>query len=738
MKDREKIEFKGTIKRCVYDSLEFKVYAVDVDKQKYPFIKLNQYKNATITGELSDLLIDCEYEFVAIETETKYGTSYKCFNVKRDLPTTLEETKTFLSEILTPTQAETLTTFYPDIIQRVKNNECDDIDFKLLKGIKEKTFEKIKVKIIKNYCLFELVTEFGNILSINMLSKIYERYPSVDKLKKKLLSEPYTTLTRVSGIGFKRADQIVLELQEQHIINWEYDVRVSTDRCLAAVLYLLEENENNGNTKHNLVELRKEIIKLVPECAEHYPIAIQDEAIYYNKDKLEIALRRTYECEKKIAETILANIHKGKTVWNYINVEKYRVVDGFTLSDDQIKILDLVCKNNICILNGFGGAGKTTSMKGLINLLDDNSKSYKLFAPTGRASKVLAENTHRATYTIHRGLGYKPPKDWAYNKECKLCTDIVIVDETSMVDIFLFEKLIDAINFETTKLLLIGDNAQLPSVSAGNLLNDFMMADVIPTVSLSKIFRYAEGGLLKVATDTRNCKPYLTKDMKNKATTFGANKDYMYIDLPADLIPQNAVNLYKKLLDNGHNVQDIQVLTAKNVGKCGTIVLNEMLQKVANKNYGSENNIKVGDFTYYIGDLVLQKQNFYEAEIYDDPDSTALVANGEIGFVVAIGKDYVVIDFDGIKVKYSKADMSMVGLGYCINLYKAQGGGFKIVILCTSQSDTYVLNSNLLYTGLTRMKEKLYHLGSIQTINIAVKKKANLERMTFMQDLLKN
>ena len=265
---------------------------------------------------------------------------------------------------------------------------------------------------------------------------------------------------------------------------------------------------------------------------------------------------------------------------------------------------------------------------------------------------------------------------------------------------------------------------------------------------MDKIFRYSSGGLMRVATDTRCCKEYLTKDMKSKATTFGDNQDYMFIDLASEIIPKNVVALYKKLLDNGNGIEDIQVLTAKNVGDCGSVVLNNMIQRVANPNYGSEVNMKIGDTTYYEGDLILQCVNNYEAEIetdpfkeeyigFDDKLQTAFVANGETGIIKGIYNTYVIIDFNGIRVKYYRNDMNMVKLGYAISIHKSQGGGFKTVILCTPQSHIFMLNSNWLYVGLTRMKQKLYHLGSLQSVNQAVKKKANLTRHTFMQNLLK-
>lgn len=745
--NNKQYKFKGVIERCVYNSPDFKIYAVAVDNKQYPELKLNKYGNISITGELSSLTLGVEYEVTAEEQTNKYGTSYKVINIRRDMPTTAEGTYLFLSEILTDNQAKVLIEHYPNIIQKVKDNDLADIDLSKLKGIGAKTFDKIKDKIITNFALMDLVIEFKNVLSMSIIKKIYDEYSSIDKLKEKLKVEPYSTLTRISRIGFKTADSIILQLEKENIIDFGYDVKTSPDRCLSCMLYILEENESEGHTKMNLADLRQQCLKIVPSCAEHFVEVIKDDSIYYNKDNMEVALRTTYETEKYIADTILSNLHNEENVWDF-DVQKYRVVGEFELSDEQMQILEVVCKNNIAILNGFAGAGKTASTQGIINMLKDNNKSFMLMSPTGRAAKVLHENTNEPASTIHRGLGYVPPNQWTYNENNNLHTDIVIVDEFSMVDIWLFKKLLNAIDFKHTKLLMIGDNAQLPSVSCGNLLHDFMEANIVPTVTLNRIFRYSSGGLMRVATDTRCCKEYLTKDMKNKATTFGDNQDYMFIDLPSELISKNVVALYKKLLDNGSSIEDIQVLTAKNVGECGSVELNNMIQRVANPNYGSEVNMKIGDTTYYEGDLILQCVNNYKAELvvdkndnsfgFEDEPETAMVANGETAVIEEICNTYIIANFNGIRVKYYRNDMNMVKLGYAISIHKSQGGGFKKVILCTPQSHIFMLNSNILYVALTRMKEILYHLGSLQSINQAIKKKANLARHTFMQNLLKS
>lgn len=337
------------------------------------------------------------------------------------------------------------------------------------------------------------------------------------------------------------------------------------------------------------------------------------------------------------------------------------------------------------------------------------------------------------------------------NKCHQFDCDVIIVDEFSMVDIYLFKSLLEAIDFNTTKLLMIGDNAQLCSVGCGNLLHDFMQSKLIPTSTLTQVFRYGEGGLMKVATDVRQCKSYLDKSMKQKVTAFGNNKDYTFVDLQSDDIPKNAVALYKKLLEKGNSVEDVQVLTAKNVGDCGAVTLNNMIQMVANPNYGSDIHITCGDTTYYQDDFIMQKVNNYKAQLCEEylTDAekemmyqtgeipTAFIANGETGKIVSVSESGVIINFDGVYIQYNKSELTMIGLAYCITTHKSQGSSINNVIICTPKSHIFMLNSNLLYVAMTRMKQKCYHLGSYNTVNQAIAKKANLERQTLMQQLLK-
>lgn len=752
--DKKEVKFKCSVVRKTYDGGDYKIYAVDVDKNKYPDIKFTKYGNVTLTGEMHELGVGSNYEVAAVEQLSKYGYGYKVTNIKRDRPTNAEETYVFLREILTENQADVLCKVYPDIVDRVINNRLDDIDLNKTHGIKEYTFDVIKNKIVENFCLAEIVTEFQGMLTLSMVKKLHEKYSSVQMIKQKMREDPYKCLCGLARVGFKTADSILLELERESlesikngkkpIIEFNCDLKTSKQRCLSCVLYLLEENENNGHTVMDIVDLRNQCMKLTPACSDLFVDCIKHESIIYDRDAMNVALKSTYDTEQCIANAIITGL-KCNIKWSF-DVEKYKVVnDGCELSNEQIKILDYICKYNICILNGSGGTGKTFSTQSVIQMLKDNNKSYELFSPTGKAAKVLSENTGEQASTIHRGLGYMPPDKWGYNEAEKMMCDVLIVDEFSMVDLRLFKHIIDAIDFKRTKLLMIGDNAQLPSVSCGNLLHDFMQSKMIPTVTLTKVFRYGEGGLMKVATDVRQCKQYLN-NINQQCTYFGDNKDYAFINVGSSTIVKNLIALYQKLLSSGkYNVDDIQVLTSYKKGDYGQIVINNQLQKIANKNYGSQDFMKVGDITYYKDDIIIQNTNNYHARIFyeddfipDDMPKETFIANGETGKIKKIDQNKVIIEFDDVLVEYDRSAMQMCGLGYCITIHKSQGSSIKVVLLITPAAHTYMLNSNLIYVGLTRMKERCFHFGDTTTVNRAIKKKANLSRNTFMQKLLKS
>lgn len=721
---------------------------MNVDTNLYETIKLNQYGNVSIMGNLADLGYNVPYKITGIETKGKYGITYKVISCNRNKPASSEETHLFLKTILTKRQADALYVEYPNIIDMVLNDE--PIDLSVVKGIGEKSFKRIRDKIIADFKLIGLINEFKGMLSITVLRKLYEKYPSIEVVRKKVLDDPYTFLCDLSGIGFKTADGMLLNFQKNETIDFGYDLKVSKQRCVSCITYLLKENENNGSTKLELATLLKQVKEITPECSEHLVECVKDEKFYYHVDESSvpyISIRDTYETEKYIYDRIMESMNCSE-VYD-CNYKKYAKIGDSILTETQQGALKNLCENQFSILVGYSGTGKSFSVQAIINILQDLGKSYKIFAPTGKAAKVVGNYTGVDAQTIHRGLGYMPP-DWTYNENHKLLCDVLIVDEISMTDIFLFKRVLAAINFSTTKLLIIGDPAQLPSVACGNLLHDLLSIKEIPCTKLTEVFRYGDGGLMKVATDVRNSIQYLTeqKESKEKMKTYGANKDYTFINANKDEGLKYLVTIYKKVLET-YKPNEVTVLSCYKKGDYGCISLNEFLQPLANPHDVNDDHITVKGQSYYVGDIVMQKVNNREAcavteevqfgyKEWTTYDEGVFIANGETGEIIDIKNDVVIINFNGINIRYTREDMQNIVLAYAYTVHSSQGSQNKIIILFTPSSHAYMLNSNIIYVGLTRMQEKVFHIGDLNTVNRAILKKENFERNTWLKEFKNN
>lgn len=749
-------EFKATPVKCLFNSENFKIYGCKVDSFKYPDVKINSYNNATIKGDIQELNLDCEYLIKGEEIQDKYGVSYKVINIKSEKPTTIESSRAFLSEILTYQQAQTLLSVYPDIIDRIINNRLDDIDLNKTRGIKEATFTKIKVKVIENFKLAELVEEFSGVFSFSIIKKLYQAYPSIERIRENLHKQPYKCLCRLGGVGFKTADELLLKVDkvskeriqnnQKPIIDFGFDLSSSYQRMKACALYVLDENENEGNTYMNIKTFIKTCVDYVPEAKPHLATILKESVnpkthseIYCDIKHSRVSKTKTYCVEKNIAD-ILNNAIKTKNVWDVsnINIEKYRQLNENTsLTDEQMQTIYNVCQNSITILQGFAGTGKSSSILALINLLKALKKSSILLAPTGRASKVLQKYTNHSASTIHRGLHFIPPNEWGYNEKAKLPQDIAILDETSMVDVHLFKRLLDAIDFTKTKLLIIGDNAQIPSVSCGNVLHDLLNSEAIPTVYLTRVFRYGKGGLSTVATDIRESK--MTFENVSNIQAIGEDKSCGFIPLAPERAIDKIIQIYQKLLSKGVPLKDILLVIAQNKGKYGTQAINNQIQKVINPN--SSQTITSGDTEYRIGDPIIQCANDYKSQIYleegMDEDKVAFISNGDIGIITKILPSGIVVDFDDYQIYIPKEKFVNIKLAYAISIHKSQGGQARYVISFIPNSHTFMLNSNLLYVAVTRAKEKCYIISDLLTYSRAIKKKENFTRKTWLKNLLK-
>lgn len=731
--NKEVVDFKFKILTQRYDSENFKIYTVDVDTSLYP-IKPNNSGDFIIVGDIPKLLNDVEYSVKAeVDIHKTFGKQYKVLSIRIDGKLDQESTKSFLKEILSENQAKTLLSVYPDIIERVMKDK--PVDLSLLKGIKEITYEKIKEKIIYNYALIDLVDKYGGVLSFSVMKKLYEKYTSIELVEKAMNDNPYNCLCGLGRIGFKTADKLILEMEGKNKIKSQ-NLKSSPFRIESAIEYVLSENESNGSTKMKIVDLRKACTELAPESISYFLKILRKydgQRFHLQEKDKSVGFSKTYEIERKIGLTI-KNALMNNINYN-INIEFYRDFNGITLTDEQMKCLENVNKYNVSILTAPAGSGKSQTVSNLINMLEDNGYTYMMCTPTGKSADILRMYTGKDVGTIHRSLAYNPREGWGYNEFNQLDVDIVIVDEFSMTDIWLMKHLLDAIDIKRTKILFVFDSYQLPSVSAGNVAHDLLTSGIIPTTVLTKIFRYNEGGLMQIATQIRKSENFLPNNFTGRKI-FGVNKDFIYMEMQQNKIKNNILMVYSKLINDGYNIDDIIVLSCQNKGDYGTKEINKTIQEFMQKD---KNNpyIKKGDTKFYLKDKVMQISNNYEAKtVYG---SLTEVFNGNTGIIVDIKGDTVVVDFGNDKLLiYNKDSLEQLELSYCNTYHKIQGDSGKQVIMIAPKAHTFMLNSNLLYVGATRARERVWCIGNIITINRAIKKKENLSRNTFLLDIIKD
>lgn len=431
-------------------------------------------------------------------------------------------------------------------------------------------------------------------------------------------------------------------------------------------------------------------------------------------------------------------------------IKEHKTLDGYEYCFTVPSGMLVLRRNNKIFVTG--NCGKSQSVSSCVSMLKRLGKTYRLCTPTAKSADVLADFTHEDVKTIHRTLGYNG-SGFEYNEECRLGVDVVIVDEVSMVDLNLFYALLKAIDEKTTRILLVGDPSQLPSIGAGNILNDLTTSGVITVNELNKVFRYGDGGLMRIATDIRNGVKFLDSGFTG-SKAFGANKDFCYTEIDQDYMVDNALTYYKKLLDNGNTTENVAIITNKNVSKFGTIEINRKVQAMLQEGKTNEKIVVNDGLTLYLGDKVKQKVNNYDIEIVGSTYNNDLfgeeneeennnvkgeVYNGQTGVVTHIDNynKLIHVRIKGVEYVYKKDMISeQLVLGYCVTTTSSQGMSIDYVITLLPRADTFMASSNALYTAVTRSRIRCYLLGNINTVNNAIKKKINLTRNTFTKELL--
>lgn len=372
--------FKGQLEIIRYEKDDFKILLIKIDKRKLcnKGIKTDKKGLVTIVGDIPNLDFGLEYCFEVDEGSynVKFGYQYKFKNSYIPKPTDFDSIKNYLIQVgITDLQSETLLSVYPDIIDRILEEK--EVDLTLLKGIKEERFNKIKEKITENFVFMDVIREFKNYdLNLNRIKRIYKAYGnSIPRLRKALDEEPYKCLCSISGIGFLTADGKILNAIPSMIDSHQ--------RCNSCIEFLLKNNEDEeSSTYMDLDKLRTKCSEFTRECSHHF-----DSIIYFNENivmkESKVFLKRTFDCEQYIATRIKEGLELNKRKYD-IDIEKYRVTEGRTATDEQMVANKNLCNENISILSGFSGTGKSTSAKMMLNMLDDNKLDSVLFAPTGK------------------------------------------------------------------------------------------------------------------------------------------------------------------------------------------------------------------------------------------------------------------------------------------------------------------------------------------------------------------
>lgn len=745
------IKVKAKATRKVFQNGDFYIYGMSPITPYPTELKLNKYMSFTIKGDLSYITEGKEYELEIEELSTdSYGTSYKVVSVPSIECENLEnlskeESFEILKEITTERLANNILNAYPNFIWKVLTEGKESIDITKIYGVGEAYLTAYARELNTKFKYLNVMNKFKEYkLDISDCKALIDNYKDEQGINDAISKEPYKVNIEILKRTFEQSDRLIMELRE--------DLKESEQRCAYLILSVLQRNELEGSTRLNGNDLYYYVLDQynVPELEPLIvPTAKNNDLFYYDEKSKDLSIMSTYlaECRvKDFVEERLLNSNELDIDW-----EQYTVLEDFHMSEKQGKALELFCKNNFMILAGYSGSGKTTSLKGIIKLMEDNHLTYTLLAPTGKASMRITESVHREASTIHRKV----------LKDETITTDVVIVDETSMVDLPTFVMLLNAIKNDNVRVVLVGDNAQLMPVGIGCVFNDLINSNKVPMIVLDEIFRYDTNGGLFVATNVRQGKAFFdnTDMVKQNGNEYTICDNYKFIQ--TDNIFDTLVSEYMKLVNKGVKPSDILCLSPFNVGEEGSYKINNAIQVEINppkpnehslvRKINSSNTSKT-EIGFRLGDRVLNKKNDYQAlplESYNEiEDSYGLltdsdvqltsVFNGQDGIIRQIDDKKLVAQFDEELIVFDKNKINNLLLAYCISVHSSQGSEAKYVLNVVSPNHKKMLNRNLLYVADTRSKIMQIDIGDMSTYNNALLIDGNKERDTWLKELLIN
>lgn len=584
-----------------------------------------------------------------------------------------------------------------------------------IQGIGKKKLEKIKESTIDARDSREALLYLQGLnISFNLSNKIYKAYG--DNTISIVKTNPYKLSEDISGIGFVMADNIAMNMQMKNDSKF---------RISAAISYILKNDaEMSGSCalkKEDLLNKTFDLIKVdknkINEQINQDLLKSKIQIIKIGEDEF-VYDSDIYKAEKSCAIN-LSRLQNEKYIFDVKINEDF---DAFS-KEQEIAIKEAF-NNMLLVITGGPGTGKTTIIKAICNILNENNLKFNLAAPTGRAAKRMQESTENVAFTIHRLIGIKPESPIPeFNEENTLDCDYVILDEASMIDIKLMDKLLKALSSKTA-LILVGDHNQLPSVGAGNVLKDILDTD-IKSVRLKKIFRQAKESNIVVNAHKINDGLYPILNQKNK--------DFFFINSNSKKFQNDLLDLVKNRLPNYYKldpINDIQILAPSKKSLWGIVNINDLCQKELNKN---PNSIKINNRIFKLGDKVMQVRNNYELESLNPDDFDDGVYNGDIGRIIDIDKNMESLKvefYDGNIVSYKKEDVKDLDLSYAITIHKSQGSEFDCVLIPMMPASFMLLNRNLLYTAITRAKKLVILLGEKKILKQMVRNNNESKRLT--------
>jgi exodeoxyribonuclease V alpha subunit len=560
--------------------------------------------------------------------------------------------------------------------------EVSGIGKKMLCGIKAAWDRQRHIRGLLLY-----LQQFG--VSVNMVNKIYKVWG--EKAREKLSSNPYALIDEIRGVGFIKADAIARHL------GFPAD---SFRRIKAGILFLLQSASEDGHVylpRNELIDKSTELLGVPREQVEYSADHLKEESAVIDEDG-RIYMPLLHRVESSVGRMLNIRALDGRSKSGYSDdfltawFERYRAKTGREADDLQMEALKAAVSCRVLIITGGPGTGKTTTLQAIVSFFRERSVTVALAAPTGRAAQRMGTIAGIPASTIHRLLEYRPDKEgffFARNERNPIAAGVVIIDETSMLDIHLTNHLLRATNPDST-IIFVGDSNQLPSVGAGNVLADMIAAGNIRHVRLTRIFRQAAMScIVTTAHDIINGRmPSFSNSPDSDCFFVSRTVPSECLDTVVDLVTVRLPNRYG--LDP---LRDIQVLSPIHRGELGTQAFNRALQARLNP---TGPRITRGETVFAAGDKVMQLKNNYDKSVF----------NGDIGFITAIREESVlIVDFGEQRVEYGPHDTDELTHAYCISVHKSQGSEFQAVVLPLMTQHYIMLQRNLIYTAITRARK---------------------------------